>query len=188
MENKINLKTAIVFLIILMVTFSRLLPHIVNFSPLTAISLFGVAHFQKKWQAFLLPIFSVWLSDLALNNILYANYFEGFTWFYPGFYWQYGSLLLIVVLGMFSLEKVNIKSIIGSVITASLIFFLISNFGVWLGSKFYPQNLTGLITCYIAGLPFLKGTILGDLFYSGLMFGLFATLQSKFSVLKVSKS
>jgi hypothetical protein len=68
-------------------------------------------------------------------------------------------------------------------LASSAIFFLVSNFGCWPGN-FYPQNFGGLMQCYAAGIPFIKGTMLGDLFYSAAMFGGFALAQKRFTVLQ----
>jgi hypothetical protein len=182
--QKINLRFSVLTALILLCAFSRIIPHMPNFSPLGAIGLFGVAHFTKKWQAFLIPIAATWLSDLFINNVIYGQYYPSFTWFYQGFYWQYGSYLLITLAGIFILKKINPQTVIIGALTSTTIFFLVSNFGCWIGSNTYPQNIAGLITCYAAGIPFLKGTLLGDLFYSGVLFGAFALATYKFPVLR----
>jgi hypothetical protein len=185
-EQKINLRFSLLTALILLCAFSRIIPHIPNFSPLGAIGLFGAAHFSKKWQAFLIPIAATWLSDLFINNVIYAQYYPKFTWFYEGFYWQYGSYLIITLTGLGILNKINIPKVLTGTLASTAIFFLVSNFGCWIGSTTYPQNLGGLITCYAAGIPFLKGTLLGDLFYSGVLFGTFALAQYKFPVLRLA--
>ena len=184
----INLRTGILLLFILLAAFSRMLPHPANFSPIAITGLFGAAYFSKKWQIFLIPIAATWLSDLFINNMIYAAYYPKFTWFYPGFYCQYGSYLLITLVGIFILKRVNVSRIIGAALMATLLFFLLTNFGVWIGSKVYPQHLTGLISCYVAGIPFLKGTLMGNLFYSTVMFGAFALMQQKLGFLKAAKN
>lgn len=184
--QKINFRFIIISAMILLAAFSRIIPHMPNFSPLGAIGLFGAAHFQKKWQAFFIPIAATWLSDLFINNVIYAQYNTEFVWFYQGFYWQYGSYVLITLAGLLILRKVNTQKVLVSVFASTVIFFLISNFGVWQGSTFYPQNFSGLITCYEAGIPFIKGTLLGDIIYSCVLFGSFAIAQRKFPVLRLS--
>jgi hypothetical protein len=84
------------------------------------------------------------------------------------------------------LNKINIPKVLTGTLASTAIFFLVSNFGCWIGSTTYPQNFGGLITCYAAGIPFLKGTLLGDLFYSGVLFGTFALAQYKFPVLRLA--
>lgn len=183
--QKMNLRFAVLIVMILFAAFSRIIPHMPNFSPLGAIGLFGAAHFQKKWQAFLIPIAATWLSDLVINNVIYAKYYPTFTWFYEGFYWIYGAYLLIVLAGIFILRKVTVSRIITASLASTAIFFLVTNFMCWLGSSTYTQDFNGLMTCYVAGIPFLKGTFLGDLFYSGVLFGGFALAQKQWAVLRL---
>jgi hypothetical protein len=148
-----------------------------NFSPLGAIGLFGAAYFTKKWYAIIIPISATWLSDLFINNVIYAKYYPTFTWFYEGFYWQYGSYLLIAIIGFLIFKKVTVGRVVVGALASSIIFFVVSNFGCWIGNTFYSQSFAGLTTCYAAGIPFLKGTLLGDLCYSGALFGSFELLK-----------
>lgn len=186
-SQKFNLRTGLLVLLVLLAALSRLIPHMPNFSPLAAISLFGAAYFKKTWQAFLIPIAATWLSDLLINNVVYAAYFPSFTWLYPGFYWQYGSYLLIALSGLLMLKKVNITRVVGAGLMATAIFFLVTNFAVWLGSKTYSQNRAGLISCYVAGIPFIKGTLLGNLVYSGALFGTFAWMQQRYKLVSADR-
>ena len=71
-------------------------------------------------------------------------------------------------------------------LASTTIFYLVSNLGCWIGSTVYAQNFGGLMTCYAAGVPFLRGTLLGDLFFSGVLFGSFTFMQQKFPVLKLT--
>lgn len=185
--EKVNMRTGVLAAMILLAAFSRMVPHMANFSPLGAIGLFGAAHFSKKWQAFLIPIAATWVSDLFINNVIYAKYYPSFTWFYDGFYWQYGSYLLITIVGIFIFKKVNASRVVLGAFASTAIFFIITNFGCFPHNPAYPQNAGGLAACYAAGIPFLKGTLLGNLFYSGLLFGSFAVMQKRISVLQFSK-
>lgn len=187
-STKVQLRFGVLAAMILLAAFSRVIPHMPNFSPLGAIALFGAAHFQKRWQALLIPIAATWLSDLFLNNVVYAQYHPTFTWFYSGFYWQYGSYALIALLGMFTLQTITWPRILLSALGSSAIFFLVTNFSCWLGSSTYTQDFGGLMTCYAAGIPFLNGTLLGDLCYATALFGSFAWLQQQFPVLKQTNS
>ena len=186
MTNKIKLQFSFLITIILLAAFSRIIPFMPNFSPLGAIGLFGAAYFDKKWKAILIPIAATWLSDLFINNVIYAQYYSKFTWFYEGFYWQYGSYILITLISLTIFNNINTSKVLTGVVVSTAIFFIISNFGCWIGSTFYPQNFVGLMTCYAAGIPFLKGTLLGDLFYAGILFGGYYLLQSKVSFFKLS--
>jgi hypothetical protein len=164
---------------ILVAALSRMIPHPYNFAPMGAMAIFGAAYFSDKRFSFLVPLVAMFISDLLVNNILYSGFYGGFTLFTPGFYWMYGAIALIVVAGLFIMKKVNTSRIIAGSLGASVIFFLITNFGVWVGSPMYPQGLEGLFMSYAAGVPFFHYTVLGDLFYSGVMFGAFEYVKSQ---------
>ncbi len=184
--NKIKLQFGLVTLFVLLAAFSRCLPHIWNFSPICAIGLFGAAHFDKQWKALLIPLAATWLSDLFINNVLFKQFFPTFTWFYGGFYWQYGTYLLIGLMGYFLFNhKVTVSKVLGGSVIAAILFFLISNFGVWAGSNMYPHNFSGLMMSYAAGIPFFGGSLGGNLFYSTVFFGGYYLLQKQFSVLRL---
>lgn len=184
MNTKINLRFSVLTGLILLAAFSRVIPHPSNFSPLGAIALFGAAHFSKKWQIMLIPIAATWVSDLFINNFIYAQYYPIFTWFYEGFYWQYLSYIIIALMAIPLFKKVSKERILIGALGSTSIFFLISNIGCFVGNSFYPQNFMGLMSCYAAGIPFLKGTLVGDLFYTLVLFGSFAFAQYKLPVLK----
>ena len=174
----INSKNNFYFVLgfILIAAFSRIIPHYPNFTPLCAIALFGAKYFNNKYIAYLIPLVALWFSDLIINNFILSQYFDGYTILYSGFYWQYGSFLIIGFLGRKTLKKLSFFKLIGVSISASLLFFIVSNFGVWVQSSFYSQDLTGLIACYIAAIPFYFGTLSGSVFYSVFLFGSYELL------------
>lgn len=161
--------------LIVAAAFSRLLPHPYNFSPIAAMALLGGATISKKAWAFILPIGALFLSDLCFQMFTSTAGFYGWSQLI-----NYGAFALIVVLGMTVLKKINVKNIIFTSLGASALFFIISNFGVWLtagGIAPYTLNVEGLINTYILGIPFLGNTIIGDLVYSGLLFGSYSLIQ-----------
>lgn len=190
MENKkINLRFGAISCMILLAALSRLIPHPINFAPISGIALFGAAFYGKKYWAFIIPIVSMWISDLIINNVVYAELFDGFVWFYSGSLFTYAAFVAIAILGMNALKRVTVSRVVASAMSASILFFALSNFGVWLSSGMYPHTWNGLTTCYAAGLPFLKNTVAGDLVYSALLFGAFAWGESRFPALRpVSQS
>ena len=165
--------------LILIIAFSRLIPHYPNFTPLCSIALFGAKYFNNRYLAYILPIFAVWLSDIIINNFVLGQYFNEFTLLYSGFYWQYGSIILITLFGRLTLKNISVSKILGVSISSSLIFFVISNFGVWVSSSFYPNTFSGLITCYVAAIPFYYGTLGGTIFYSFFLFGSFEFISRR---------
>ena len=182
--EKTNIRFGVIAMMILTAAFCRLIPHPANFAPIGAMALFGAAHYKSKWAAFGIPLLALWLSDLAVNNILYASYYKTFTLFHSGFYWIYGTIALTTLAGFFLLKKVNIFTVAGSGFIASLMFFIITNFGVFPGNPLYTQDFSGLMACYAAGIPFFGGTLAGNLFYSTILFGGFALAQKQFPVLR----
>ena len=173
--------------IVVLAALSRFLPHLPNFTPIAAIALFGGAYFTNRWQAFAVPMGAMLLSDTI------REFTSGYG-FHSGIWVVYGSFALVAVLGMIFLKKVTPLKLITASLASSLLFFLITNFAFLytesaianpnLGT--YPHNLTGIIASYTAGIPFLRNQILGDLFFSGVLFGGFALLQKRFEVLKVA--
>lgn len=167
-----NKNLLIVFGLILAAAASRLLPHPPNFVPVGAMALFGAAALPKRWLAFVVPLVAFYLSDLALNNILYASYFEGFYWGMSGY--TAAAILLMVALGSGMLRNLPFSwsRIGGAAVGATVVFFLVTNFGVWAGGVMYPKTGAGLMAAYTAGVyPFLLNSLLANLAFSGLLFG-----------------
>jgi len=184
--KKLNLQTGIISIIILLAAFTRIMPHPPNFSPMAAIGLFGAAHFAKKWQAFLIPLIGIWISDLVINNFVYSSHSSNFVWFYGGFYWQYISYVFIIFAGLFIFNKgISVTNTLGGMVSSSGIFFLFSNLGVWAGGAMYTKNISGLITCYAAGIPFIHNTIISDALFTTVLFGTYYLLQTEYSYLKL---
>lgn len=182
--KKQNIRLITLAAIIFAAAFSRIIPHIPNFSPMEAITLFAAAHFTRKWQAFVIPFSAMWLSSLFVDNVIYGSYQRSFVWVYPGFHWQYLGYFLIAVMGLAVFKnRVSPVRAASSGLAAGAIFFLVSNFGVWLADGLYPMTGEGLFQCYAAAIPFYRGTLLGDLFYVPLLFGGFHLLQLRFSAL-----
>jgi len=173
--KKITPNFLLVTSLIFIAAFIRLIPHPPNFTPIAAIALFGGAYFSRKVFAFIVPISAMFLTDAIIG-------FHSLGWL------VYLSFALIVAFGIFLLRKVSVKNVIIAAILSSTSFFLITNFGVWFGSSFYPQNLSGLIECYIAAIPFFSNNILGDLVYSGLIFGIYEFIKSSNPIFAEAKN
>lgn len=159
---------------VLMAALTRLIPHPPNFAPIGALALFGGAFFLNKKHAFIIPVAAMLISDL----------FIGFHALMP---FVYGSFVLIVLLGFRLRENKKVLPVTLSALAASVIFFIISNLGVWLAGSFYPKNLIGLTECYIAAIPFFHNTLLSDILYTAVLFCGFAFTQRQFPVLAESK-
>jgi hypothetical protein len=131
-----------------------------NFSPLGALALYaGYHHFWKGWIA---TAVGVVLSNIVINNVLYSQYYDGFSW---GIDANVILFLIISVMGQLKSENIITLSI-GS----ALMFFLLSNGLVWAGTM-YTHDMKGLIECYTAALPFLGNTLLSQFVFGGMFFG-----------------
>jgi hypothetical protein len=142
----------------------RLVPHPPNFSPIDAMALFSGAYVGRRALAFAAPLAALLLSDVVLG-------------FYPGMLFQYVSVALIVLLGSLAVSRVTVPRLVGAALASSLLFFAISNFGVWAVSGMYEHTLAGLGACYVAAIPFFQNTVAGDLFYTTLLFGGFKVAE-----------
>jgi len=158
---------------------TRLLPHLPNFTPVGALGLFAGGRL-RSWQAFAVPFLVMAVSDLLLWSIYGYKPFNPFV---------YTCFFVNVVLGRLFLQKGGLWRVPIVSLFASLLFFVVTNFGTWAGSdgSVYPKTMAGLSACYVAALPFAGnwntdgtkfffGTVAGDLAYSILFFGLYAVI------------
>lgn len=136
----------------------RLVPHPPNVAPITAMALFGGVYLPKRY-AFILPITALLLSDLIIG-------FYG-----AGMLFVYGSFVLIGVVGLWLKDKKSVPAVAGVSLFSSVLFYLVTNFGVWLTTTMYTKDISGLMDSYIMALPFFRSTLAGDLLYTGLFFG-----------------
>lgn len=157
---------------IFLAALTRLIPHPHNFAPIAGMALFGGAHFSDKRLAFLVPLLAMFLSDLVI-----------------GFHSQmapvYASFVAIVCIGFWVQKSRTVSRIAGGAFAGSVLFFVLTNFGVWAFDSLYPKTGEGLVACYVAALPFFQNTLLGDLIYTAVMFGGFALAEHWAPRLKV---
>lgn len=158
-------RNALLLMMIFAAAALRLLPHPSNFEPVGALALFAGAHLEKR-RAFLIPLAAMLLSDALI-----------------GFHSQlpvvYAAFALIACMGFSLKGQVTASAVTISSFAASLLFFVVTNLGVWMFDALYPHTVTGLIACYVAALPFLSNSIAGTLFYSAVLFGGFALAERK---------
>lgn len=172
---KLTLKNGILITVVLAAAFSRIIPHPMNVTPLGALALFGAAYFNRKSLALVVPAVALFLSSLFLNNLVYNA--DSFVWFDVNFPAQIIAFSLIGIMGMSTLKQVKVKSVLFSSISASLIFFIISNFSTWMTDGMYEMSFSGLMLCYEMAIPFFWNTLLGDMFYVSLMFGAYELVR-----------
>ena len=152
----------------------RLLPHPPNFTPIGAMALFSGAYLGRRGAiALVAPLSALLLSDLVLG-------------FYHGMATVYFSTALVVLIGWLALQQKSPLRIGGAAIASSILFFVLTNFGMWVSSGFYPQTWAGLQACYIAAIPFFQNSVAGDLFFSAILFGGFALIERKVPAVRAS--
>ena len=153
----------------------RLLPHPDNVTPVAAMALFS-GYFFSTWQvAVITPLLALLLSDLLLG-------FHGTLPF------VYVAFVVTVFMGIWIRRYPGAFSIVAATIFSSVLFFLITNFGSWLLIGVYSREIDGLLQAYIAGVPFFRNTLLGNLFFSSMFFGVFYWMQGRWPYYLYDKS
>lgn len=162
------------FSLVILGTLSRLLPHPPNMTAVGAASLFSGARL-RGWQAFLVPLACMLVTDPVLGLVYGFRPFSGVTPFI------YAAFLINVGLGRWLMKTTQPARIGALAFLGSLQFFLLTNLGVWLlaGGHAYPRTLAGLAACYAAALPFFGRTLVADLGYAAVLFGLHAWLSRR---------
>jgi len=144
---------------------SGVLPY--NFTPVAAIALFGGAMFSNRGLAFGVPLGIMLISDvfIGLHSSMLAVYV---------------ALLLVVLIGrLISVEPTMLKAL-GAGLVGSVLFFFITNATAWWVLPEYTKDVAGLINSYLAGLPFFRGTLAGDLLFTTVFFGSFKLAEFRF--------
>lgn len=185
MDRLFSLRFSVILAIILFAAFSRLLPHPPNFTAIGAMALFAGA-FLPLAIAWLVPVAAMMISDIVINNTVYAEFYNQFVWVTPGAAWSMLAVALIALLGSRILAKISFMRVFGAGFFAALIFFLVSNIGSWLTLDIYPNTFSGLMAAYVAAIPFFGNTLLGNLFFCALLFGGFVFLCNRSRAISAS--
>lgn len=167
--NRHPIPLSLLIAIISTAALARLLPHPPNVAPIAAMALFGGAYAHNKRLAFLVPLLAMLASDLFIG-------------FHREMLPVYVSFLLITCIGLALRGRMGVGAVAGASMASSVLFFLISNAGVWAVSTHFPKTAEGLLACYAVALPFFRNTLLGDLFFTGLLFGGYALLERRFGL------
>lgn len=163
-----NKKNLLIITFILLGVFTRVIPHPPNFTAIGAIALFGGTFINDKRFSFLVPVTIMLISDLILGYELMFS--------------VYISFMLIVGLGWFLQKKQTMVKILNISLLASLIFFIITNFSVFLTSSMYSKNIIGLIECYTLAIPFFLNTLMANVIYSIILFYSFKMVKQRLIV------
>jgi len=176
----LNPRLRTLILMILAAAATRLLPHPPNFTSITALALFGGARFADRRLAYAVPLLALLLSDLLLGV-----YWSWSSMAYDSHMWlQYLCFALVVTLGLGLRQRPGMMRTAKTMLAGSMLFFVISNFGVWVFHSLYPHTAAGLVACYVAAIPFFGNSLAGDAFYTVLMFGGMYLLESRFVSLR----
>jgi hypothetical protein len=166
------MKNLLIVLIIVLGLLSRLIPHPVNFTALTAVALLAGCAFPSRVFAMGLPFLLMLVTDAMIG-------------FHSTMFFTYGSLILVALLSHQFMSEQSSWSLRGGMsLLGSMIFFFGTNFGVWWVGELYTRDLAGLMQSYVMALPFLKNQILGDLTFTLALFYVADRLIWKSSVKK----
>ncbi|MBC8479159.1 MAG: hypothetical protein H8D46_01740 [FCB group bacterium] len=152
--------------VILLTALTRFIPHPPNFTPVIAMGLFGGAYFSDKKFALLVPLLAMFLTDLFLGLHMTMA-------------WVYAALILVVLMGFLLQGRIRFSTILGGSLGGALVFFLLTNLGVWMTGTGYhhPHTFAGLMAVYADGIPFFGNTLAGSLIYATVLFAGFETVQ-----------
>lgn len=188
-ESKFNPRTAILLLIIVLISiirvaapFSDNFKEIANFSAIGAIALFGGAYFNNNIKAFGFPLLILLLSDVFIAKT------SGYGFFYGGWYWTYIAFILMVFVGKVMLKKVNVQNFVFANVVMILIHWIVSDISAMYVPGLYEPTFAGYLTCLVAAIPYELNFVYGSLAYGALMFGSFELLKAKYPYLSLSKT
>jgi len=168
---QLNSKTLFVIVVVVIAAALRLVPHPPNFAPVASIALFSGALIANRKLAFLIPISVMLISDLIIG-------FYGITMVAV-----YLSFALIVVIGKQLKGRIKAIPVFTAALVSAILFFLVTNFAVWMGSITYTQDISGLLICYAAAVPFFHYSLAGNIFYCTILFGVYHLAKQRYPVL-----
>jgi hypothetical protein len=169
--------------LILLAAASRLVPHPPGVSPLAAAALFGGATIERRWLALLVPLASLFVSDLLLQSTYLAGW-QPHWGFYPGQEAVYASFMGTASLGFLLRRRRRSYTVAAASVASSLLFFVVTNFAVWTSGLMYPRTAAGLWLCYALAVPFLSNSLIGDLAFSVVLFGALAVAEARVPLLR----
>jgi hypothetical protein len=185
MKSSNRISIFLIIGIVILAAFSRIIPHIPNVTPIAAMAIFSGAFVSRRiWLAIFIPIASLFISDLVLNNTVYSGFYDGFKFF--GMTSVYLSIAIAAFGATSFLKNYTFSKVASYSLASSVIFFILTNFETWLTGGIYPKTVAGLQTCFIAAIPFFKNSLLGDLGYSALFFGLIEWVKYQYPKLSFS--
>jgi hypothetical protein len=152
------------YLIVLAAVLARFAPHPADFSPVFGALLFGGACLKKR-DSIWFPVAILAASDYALTTVIYG---EHFAWFYLLDWLGFAAVALI---GWWLRDRITVRRVLAAALAGPAVFFIVSNFAIWLGGHLYPLTAAGLAACYVAAIPFLGNSLAAGVLFSGVLFG-----------------
>jgi len=187
--NNFNPRTTILLIFVSAVAalriafnFSSDISPLANFSPVGAMAIFGGAYFNKRWKAVAFPLVMLFISDFVLQQTVFKKYGNGVL--YGGWYWIYGAFGVITIVSRWVLTKITVLRFFVSAIVCVLIHWIITDFGVWIGSTRYPQTFNGFATCLENAIPFEWRFLAGTLLYGIALFATFEWMKRRYPALQ----
>jgi hypothetical protein len=164
--------------------FSSDISPLANFSPVGAMAIFGGAYFNKRWKAVAFPLAMLFISDFVLQQTVFKKYGNGIL--YGGWYWIYGAFSVITIASRWALKKITILRFFFSVIVCVMIHWIITDFGVWIGSTRYRQTFDGFVTCLENAIPYEWRFLAGTLLYGIALFATFEWMKRRYPALQTA--
>ena len=189
--KQINPRNAVLLLIIVVTAILRLASFtgwepLTVFSPIGAMALFGGAYFSGNVKPFAFPLLTLFISDVVLSFTIFSDseYRDGLL--YNGWVWTYGAFALMAIAGKLIIREISVKNIFIAVIVSTLIHWLVSDIGACIVEKEFTFSL--YTKRLIDAIPYEWRFLGGTAIYSGILFGLFEWLQTKYTSLKPAVS
>ena len=185
--QKINTRNTVLILMIVAAVAMRFVTYkyqvLSNFTPVGAVALFGGAYFTDKWKAYLVPLLTLFVSDVVINY-LYTSKLE---LFYDGAVWTYVCFAIFVFIGSFIKKATLVNVSLASLVSVIVHWLLIDLTWLYSSLTLYPRTLAGYGQALVAAIPFEKNMLLGDALFCTLLFGGFELAKSKYAALRSNK-
>ncbi len=174
-DNTTISRLFLVIAIMAVFAFLRIFIEMPNISPVAAIALFGGTLISRKGWAILFPLVILFASDMVLG--LYSPFLMAFV---------YGSFALIAVVGLWLRKHMKVHNVVLASLASSVLFFVVSNLGVWAEGLWYPMTVTGLTECFAMAIPFFRYELVGTLGFTLVFFGVYQLATTRISAFKAA--
>lgn len=167
-KSENNRVAAIALALVACAVLGRIMPHPMNATPLAATALLAGMLLPRNF-AVVVPLSAMIISDAIIG----FHQLIGLTW---------GCFALTTLITSKVQRKPSLRFVVVGSLSASVLFFVVTNLGVWLQGRMYAMTFDGLMQCYYNALPFFRNNVVGDLVYSGMLFGVYALVTQNMPV------